>query len=176
MSAAAASQPLHRRVRHHYLEAFESQPWRERLFLSSLGFDAGALTARTITHLIKHNLGPFRNITAGGRHFHHLVFGISGLLGTGLLWLYIADSAQQQHAVHKATAFTYGLSSALTLDEFALWLDLQDVYWTKQGRISVEALMLFGGSLSIAAWGRPFLTRLAKDVTPGASHRGARAT
>lgn len=164
MSDAAARLPLHRLVRHHYLEAFESEPWRERLFLSSLGFDTGALTARAITHMIKHKIGPFHNITAGGRHFHHLVFGITGLLGTGLLWLYIADKAKDQGPLVKATSFTYGVSSALTLDEFALWLDLEDVYWTKQGRISVEALMIFGGSLSIGVWGSTFFKHVLKDM------------
>ncbi|MHB8718938.1 MAG: hypothetical protein ACYDAC_08625 [Candidatus Dormibacteria bacterium] len=166
MRAASRTAALPRRVRHHYLEAFHDQPWRERLFLSSLGFDAGSVAARTITHLIRRNIGPFRNITPGGRHLHHLVFGISGLLGTGLLWLYIADSASQQRPIHALTSFTYGVASALTLDEFALWLDLDDVYWTKQGRISVEALMLFGGSLSIAVWGGPFLKRLLGEVSP----------
>jgi hypothetical protein len=151
------------RVRGHYRHRFQD-PRRERLFLSSLGFDLGAIGARTITHMIRNGVGPFHNLTANGRHLHHLVFGIAGLLGTGYAWLVIADDAEQMRGVHRATAFGYGVSSALTLDEFALWLDLEDVYWTEQGKVSVEALMIFGGLLSIGVWGGAFLKDVAKEV------------
>ena len=156
--------PLPKRLRHHYLHNFQD-PRRERMFLSSVGFDLGAISARAITHLIRHGIGPFHNLSAKGRHLHHLVFGIAGLLGTGYLWLVIADSAADQKAIHRATAFTYGVGSALTLDEFALWLDLEDVYWTKQGRASVDAVVLFGGVLSIGLWGGPFFRRLFREIS-----------
>jgi hypothetical protein len=171
MSADPAA-PLHRRIRHHYLNAFKD-PWRERLFLSSIGFDAGAVAARTITHMIRHGIGPFHNLTAGGRHLHHLVFGIAGLLGTGYAWLLIADDAEQQRTIHRATSFVYGVGAALTLDEFALWLDLRDVYWERQGRVSVQAVMIFGGALSVGVWGGPFLGRAAGEVARSAG-RSAR--
>jgi hypothetical protein len=170
----APAGPLPKRIRHHYLHSFQDTR-RERLFLSSLGFDAGAITARVVTHLIRHGLGPFRNLTAGGRHLHHLVFGITGLLGTGYLWLYIADDAREQRRIHRATAFSYGVASALTLDEFALWLDLEDVYWTKQGRVSVQAVMIFGGLLAIGVWGGPFLKDAAKEIRPAAMRGGSTA-
>jgi hypothetical protein len=166
VSQAGAAVALPRRIRRHYLHSFQD-PRRERLFLSSLGFDLGAIGARTITHMIRHGIGPFRNLSVGGRHFHHLVFGIAGLLGTGLTWLVIADNAEQMETRHRATAFLYGLGSALTLDEFALWLDLEDVYWTKQGKVSVEALMIFGSLLSVGVWGGPFLKSTAQEVVPG---------
>jgi hypothetical protein len=164
-AAGTAAAPLHRRIRHHYLYSFQD-PRRERLFLSSVGFDLGAISARTITHLIRRGVGPFHNLSAHGRHLHHLVFGIAGLLGTGYLWLLIADTASEQKAIHRFTAFTFGVGSALTLDEFALWLDLEDVYWTKQGKVSVQALMIFGGLLSIGVWGGPFLKAAAKEMSP----------
>ena len=53
------------------------------------------------------------------------------------------------------TAAAFGVGAALTLDEFALWLNLQDVYWDKQGRESVEALLIFAGLLSAGLWGAP---------------------
>ena len=112
--AAGSAAAVQRRVRHHYFNRFADDPRRERLFLSSLGFDAGAITARAVTHMIRHGIGPFRNLTAGGRHLHHLVFGIGGLLATGYAWLVIADDAEQMRAVHRATAFLYGAGSALT--------------------------------------------------------------
>jgi hypothetical protein len=65
----------------------------------------------------------------------------------------------------KFTSILYGGASALTLDEFALWLDLEDVYWTKQGRASVDAVVLFGGVLSIGLWGGPFFRRLIKELS-----------
>jgi hypothetical protein len=164
-SAPPTGAPLHRRIRHHYLYSFQD-PRRERLFLSSLGFDLGAISARAITHLIRRGVGPFHNLSANGRHLHHLVFGIAGLLGTGYLWLLIADTATEQRPIHRSTAFLYGVGSALTLDEFALWLDLEDVYWTRQGKVSVEALMIFGGLLSAGVWGGPFLKSVAKEMAP----------
>jgi hypothetical protein len=164
-SAPPTGAPLHRRIRHHYLYSFQDAR-RERLFLSSLGFDLGAISARAITHLIRRGVGPFHNLSANGRHLHHLVFGIAGLLGTGYLWLLIADTATEQRPIHRSTAFLYGVGSALTLDEFALWLDLEDVYWTRQGKVSVEALMIFGGLLSAGVWGGPFLKSVAKEMAP----------
>src|SRR6266852_7545547 len=74
-------------VGHVYTEHFADDPRRERLFLASLGFFAGFGGARAITHAILHKVGPFRNLSIGGRHLHHLVFGIGGLLGVGYLWL-----------------------------------------------------------------------------------------
>ncbi len=160
-----ANAALPRRIRHHYLYSFQDTR-RERLFLSSLGFDLGAISARVITHMIRRGIGPFHNLTRNGHHLHHLVFGITGLIGTGYLWLVIADDADQQRAIHRATSFAYGVGSALTLDEFALWLDLEDVYWTEQGKVSVQALMIFGGLLSIGVWGGPFLKDIAKEMAP----------
>lgn len=168
--------PLHKRLRHHYRHRF-ADPRRERLFLSSIGFDLGAISARIITHMIRRGIGPFHNLSRNGRHLHHLVFGIGGLLGTGYLWLLIADTADEQRAIHSLNSVLYGVGSALTLDEFALWLDLEDVYWTKQGKVSVEALMIFGGLLSIGVWGGAFLKDAAREITPGlsAAMRPARA-
>ncbi|HEX4579555.1 MAG TPA: hypothetical protein VH498_06085 [Candidatus Dormibacteraeota bacterium] len=157
--------PLRRRLRHHYRLHFQD-PRRERLFLSSVGFDLGAISARVITHMIRRGIGPFHNLSRNGRHLHHLVFGIGGLLVTGYLWLLIADDAEQQKAIHSLNSVIYGVGSALTLDEFALWLDLEDVYWTKRGKVSVEALMIFGGLLSIGVWGGSFLKDAAREITP----------
>lgn len=166
MTQADGTAPLQRRIRRHYLHSFQD-PWRERLFLASLGFDLGAIGARVITHMIRRGIGPFRNLSLGGRHFHHLVFGIAGLLSTGVIWLVIADSAAQMETDHRLTSFGFGLGAALTLDEFALWLDLEDVYWTKQGKVSVEALMIFGSLLSIGVWGGPFLKSAVQELVPG---------
>jgi hypothetical protein len=61
----------------------------------------------------------------------------------------------------RLTSTSYGAGAALTLDEFALWLNLQDVYWAKQGRESIDAVVLFGSLLSIAVLSKNFLRELA---------------
>ena len=140
---------------------------RERLFLSSVSFFTTFAATRAITHAIKDGVGPFHNMSAGGKHLHHLVFGITGLLGSGYLWLIHVEQqreGQGDDALAKFNSVLYGGASALTLDEFALWLDLADVYWTKQGRASVDAVMLFGGVLSIGLWGQPFFKELVKEI------------
>ena len=60
----------------------------------------------------------------------------------------------------RVTAGGYGVAAALTLDEFALWLDLHDDYWDKQGRKSIDAVALFGGLLTIGVAGRDMLNEL----------------
>lgn len=147
-----------------YRRHFESDPRRERLFLASLGFFGGFGTARAITHAILHKRGPFRNLSVGGRHLHHLVFGIGGLLGVGYAWLLLLGVSPDHKRLSRATAVSYGVASALTLDEFALWLNLQDVYWAKQGKQSIDAVAVFGGALSIGIWGGPFFLGVAREV------------
>ena len=56
----------------------------------------------------------------------------------------------------------YGVASALTLDEFALWFNLANVYWQPEGRESIDAVILFGALLSIAAWGAPLFAAIGK--------------
>ena len=151
-----------------YRNAFKDQR-RERLFLSSVSFFTTFAATRAITHAIRDGVGPFHNLSVGGRHFHHLVLGIAGLLGTGYLWMVQINTSGKTEgtddALCKFTSILYGGSSALTLDEFALWLDLEDVYWAKQGRESVDVVMLFGGLLSIGLWGRPFFRDVYRELS-----------
>jgi hypothetical protein len=147
-----------------YRRQFAGQPRRERMFLGSVGFFAGFGAARAITHAIRAHVGPFHNLSVGGRHLHHMVFGIGGLLGIGYLWLVLVGTGAEQRGVSRATAAGFGAASALTLDEFALWLTLQDVYWARQGRRSVDAVAAFGGLLSIGLWGGPFFRDLGREL------------
>jgi hypothetical protein len=129
-----------------YRESLAGSPRRERMFIGSVGFFAGFGGARAVTHAIRRGVGPFRNLSVGGRHLHHMVFGIGGLLGTGYLWLLLVGTDPK------------------TVDQFALWLNLQDVYWAKQGRESVDAAAVFGGLLSIGAWGAPLFRGLIGEM------------
>jgi hypothetical protein len=134
---------------------------QERALLSAIGFTTAFATARGVTHAIRANVGPFRNISAGGTHIHHSTFGIFGLLGVGYLWTYrvgIGETMPEWESRVSATA--YGIASALTLDEFALWLDLHDDYWDAQGRKSIDAVAIFAGLLTIGVAGRDIIDEL----------------
>ena len=131
---------------------------RERLFLASLGFLVTFGIVRGITHLIKAGVGPFHNVASGGLHIHHLVWGILLVLIVGYIWL--IEEGITSSWLSSITAIAFGVGAALTLDEFALWLNLQDVYWTGRGRESIDAVVIFAGLLSVGIWGGPFLREL----------------
>ena len=131
---------------------------RERLFLASVAFLVTFAIVRGITHLIRAGIEPFHNVTSGGLHIHHLVWGILLLLVVGYVWL--LEVGVGSTWVASLTAIAFGVGAALTLDEFALWLNMQDVYWDRQGRESVDAVIIFAGLLSVGIWGWPFLRAL----------------
>jgi hypothetical protein len=140
---------------------------RERLFLASIGFLLTFGIVRAITHLIKAGVGPFHNVvSSGGLHIHHLVWGILLLLLVGYVWLIQEGTGQSRFPswFSRATALVYGVGAALTLDEFALWLNLQDVYWAGTGRESVDAVIIFASFLSVGIWGFPFLAGIAREL------------
>jgi len=66
---------------------FGADPRRERALLGSTSFLLTWITVRAITHAIRDGRGPFGNIAPGGKHIHHMTFGITGLLATGFLWM-----------------------------------------------------------------------------------------
>jgi hypothetical protein len=83
--------------------------------------------------------------TEGGLHVHHLVFGIVLLLSMGF-----ALALQPPSPWTELFAAGFGIGAGLTLDEYALWLHLEDVYWAEEGRRSVDAVViaaLIGGLL-----------------------------
>lgn len=131
---------------------------RERLFLASVGFFVAVLVIRGLTIAIHNNIGPFHDVSMHGRHIHHLVWGILLLLLVGYSWLVEIGTGSDQswRWAGRLTSMLYGVAAALTLDEFALWLNLQDVYWQRQGRESYEAMALFGGLLCVGVFGGPF--------------------
>ena len=86
------------------------------------------------------------NVTPGGLHIHHLVFGIVAMMVAGFL----AFAIQPGSPWFEILAALFGIGVGLTLDEFALWLYLEDVYWSEEGRRSVDAVILaaiIGGAL-----------------------------
>jgi hypothetical protein len=147
-----------RALRHLYRFHFKDER-RERLFLASVAFLLTFGAIRGITAMIHAGVGPFHNLSAGGVHVHHLVWGILLLLAVGYVWL--LEVGVGSSWVASLTAIAFGIGAALTLDEFALWLNLKDVYWEGQGRESIDAVLIFGGLLSSGVWGWPFLRDLS---------------
>ena len=142
---------------------------RERFFLASLSFLITFAAVRIITAMIRAGVGPFHNLTAGTTHIHHLVWGIVLLLVVGYVWL--SETGVGSGWVATGTALAFGVGAALTLDEFALWLNLRDVYWDSAGRISIDAALIFASLLSAGVWGGPFLAAVARAVARAASRR-----
>jgi len=152
-------------LRHAYRRHF-SNPRRERAFLHAVGFTAGFAGCRVVTHAIRAGRGPFRDMSAGGRHLHHSTPGILGLITLGYLWTWqIAAGTDPEHrAASRAAALSAGLATALTLDEFALWFDLADDYWDTAGRKSIDAVALFGGLSAMLLTGRGLATECGRAV------------
>ena len=114
---------------------FEDLDARQRAaLLSWLAFTVTFGAVRGITYSIRAGRGPFGNLSVGGAHLHHYMWGIGLLGGVGGVAVH-GEDAQRKHPV---VAISYGAGLALIVDEFALLLDLKDVYWAKQGRISVD--------------------------------------
>ena len=99
-------------------------------------------------------------------HLHHLVLGILLFLGVGYLWLAQVGTGigRSLDWPSRLTALLYGVGAALTLDEFALWLRLEDVYWAREGRESIDAVILFGAFLGVRTWGGRFFHALVREA------------
>jgi hypothetical protein len=138
---------------------------QRRLFLASVSFFITFLAVRLLVASITHHIGPFGYVEMGGRHIHHLVWGILLLLITGYAELTEAATHDNTLSIllSRLLALTYGIGAALTLDEFALWLNLDAAaYWSREGRESIDAVILFGALLAMGAWGAPLFQRLVQ--------------
>ncbi|CND84284.1 integral membrane protein [Mycobacterium tuberculosis] len=121
---------------------------RLRLFCFLVAFIAGFLFIRFSVRMIRRQVRWWPgNVTPGGHHIHHVVFGLVFMCVGGVGGLSVQDGSSGWAAV---TAAVFGVGTALVLDEFALVLHLEDVYWSEQGRLSVEVVfitMALGGLL-----------------------------
>jgi hypothetical protein len=126
-----------------------TEPGKLPLLLCAAAFVVTFLSTRAITRMIRAGVGPFRdNVSAGGTHVHHAVYGIV-LLIVGALTA-VGSSVNLWRAL---AALAVGAGTSLVLDEFALILHLQDVYWTKEGRLSVQVVSLTFACLTFALVG-----------------------
>lgn len=122
----------------HWLHRNIVEPGKLPLLLALTAFVFTFLITRVITRLIRAGKGPFGNVSSGGVHIHHVVPGVvlSVVGGFGAV-------ASGRHGFGAAVcAVVFGIGAGLVLDEFALILHLDDVYWSEEGRKSVEVVVL----------------------------------
>jgi hypothetical protein len=139
---------------------------RERAMFATLGFVVALAVTRAVTGWL-HAAGAGANggLVIGDVHIHHLVAGIMILLLVGYAWLLLAGVSEQPGRWgFRISAVAYGVGAALVLDEFALWLRLEDVYWERQGRESFEALAIFAGLLLWTLLVAPFANAVIRRV------------
>jgi hypothetical protein len=133
-------------------QEFLGKPGQRAGFMVLAGLLGGFLFIRTSARLIRKQVSwwPGNVETSSGLHIHHLVWGILTIMGTGFLTF----SFQPDSPWIEILALAFGIGCGLTLDEFALWLHLEDVYWSDEGRSSVDAVIvaaLIGGLLVVGA-------------------------
>ena len=143
--------PLFAAIPGHVLD-----PAKWPLSLLLIGFILTFLVARINTRLTRARGGSAPHlgsiVTPGGLHIHHAVFGIIGMVVAGILEFAVQPGSPWLEMM----AFVFGAGAALTLDEFALILHLEDVYWTGEGRKSIDAVIL----------GLTFITLLLTGLLP----------
>ncbi|MFI1967813.1 hypothetical protein BLA24_22615 [Streptomyces cinnamoneus] len=148
----------------HWLARNIVDPGKLPLLLALTSFVLTFLVTRVITRLIRAGRGPFRNIRPGGLHVHHVVPGVVLMVVGGF-----GAVAEGQHGVGAAvSAVLFGAGAGLVLDEFALVLHLDDVYWTEQGRKSVEIVVLTAALVTLLLAG--FLPFGVNELTPDELH------
>lgn len=127
-------------------------------FLLTFGF------VRLSTHMIRADVSWWPgNVELKGTHVHHLVFGIILILIVGYVGIAIAPPSPGREIL----AVLFGIGAALTLDEFALWLNLRDVYWEKEGRRSIDAVIVTAVLAALVILGVRIWIDLASGVERG---------
>ncbi len=131
----------------------------EPRFLIIMSFTFTFILARLIVYNIRFHIIPFiptRTIYIHQIHIHHLVFGIILLIIAGFIRI-----PQFGKELMRLSSILYGMGAALTLDEFSLWLRFNpDAYWGPQGRLSIDAVILFILIMLTSMWHGTFWRRL----------------
>ncbi|WP_328325765.1 MULTISPECIES: hypothetical protein [unclassified Streptomyces] len=125
------------------------EPGKLPLTLALFSFVLSFVIVRSIARLIRAGRGPFRNITPGGMHIHHVVPGVVLVVIGG----FGAAASGRQGVGGAVWAVVFGAGAGLVLDEFALLLHLDDVYWSEQGRKSVEIVVLTAAMVGLILGG-----------------------
>jgi len=139
------------------VEGYRDVSRRENALFNLLAsFSASFSLARGISYLLRRRsrVGPFRNVQIGSRHIHHFVPGILLAFGSGAAAI-LTDNEQ----IEPRLALAFGTGMGLTLDESALLLELDDVYWSREGILSVQIALAAMALFSASALGLRFLRR-----------------
>jgi hypothetical protein len=128
------------------VSGYETAPRSETVLFNLLaGFVGAFALVRVSTWGIREDWGPFRNVRVGGRHIHHFVPGILLAFSSGTAALLTDDDK-----VEERLAVPLGIGIGLTFDEAALLLDLRDVYWSREGLLSIQLSLGATAILSVA--------------------------
>ncbi len=121
---------------------------KQGLFLVLVGFLLSFAFIRMSTRLMRSPKVPWwpgSVVSESGVHLHHLVFGIVTMMISGAVgFTVLGDSPYTE-----ICAFAFGVGAGLTIDEFALWVYLEDVYWSEEGRVSIDATVLAAGAMGL---------------------------
>jgi hypothetical protein len=145
---------------------YRETPPRENALFNLLSSFAGTfLAARGTTYLLRRRrtVGPFRELIVGRRHIHHFVPGIVLGFAAGAVAI-----VTRNEWLEPRLAVPFGIGMGLTLDESALLLELEDVYWTREGLLSVQITLSVIAVLASLALGLRFLRRGERVVLEGA--------
>jgi hypothetical protein len=148
------------------VSGYRDTPRRENALFNLLSsFVVSFSLARGITYLLRRRsrFGPFRSLRIGERHIHHFVPGILLAFGSGAAAI-LTDNEQ----IEPRLALVFGSGMGLTLDESALLLELEDVYWSREGVLSVQITLAAMALMSATALGLRFLRRGEAVVLEGA--------
>ena len=109
---------------------------------------------------------PGSVVSESGVHLHHLVFGIVTMMISGAVgFTVLGDSPWAE-----ICAFAFGVGAGLTIDEFALWVYLEDVYWSEEGRVSIDATVIAAAVMGLILLGfTPFTSRPDRSISSSAS-------
>jgi hypothetical protein len=159
-------------------QGIRATPHHEAVLLNILqGFLGAFAFARLSTYGIRRGWFPFRNVHVSGRHIHHFVPGIVLAFASG-----IAALTSRSERVESTLAVPFGIGMGLTMDEAALLLGLEDVYWTRQGLLSVQVSLGVTATLAAAILGLRVLRRGERRgveeglLPPNLGEHGMRAT
>jgi hypothetical protein len=128
---------------------------RQGVFLVLVGFIGSFAFIRISTRMIRAEVSwwPGNVESESGLHVHHLVFGIVTMMVAGVFGF--ASLGESPYL--EICAFFFGVGAGLTIDEFALWVYLEDVYWAQEGRSSIDATVIAGSLITLIVLGaNPF--------------------
>ena len=152
------SEALRGKVQESYREELDQT--HRSLLRAWIAFGVTFGLTRLLTHAIREEWVPNVNLATDALHIHHYVWGIALLMLVGFLAL-VDDKAR----FHKPLSIAYGIGAALIVDEFALLLNLRDVYWAEEGRWSVDIALAIITVTGVYVTARRFWHAAAREVT-----------